>query len=93
MSNVERTWIVAGERLTPGQAWDGWVGDQSPQEFVREFTGRAAGVVDPDEMATDYAATVNDTFDVSLTAEDLANLAEALAAAIRITMEREEGAS
>lgn len=63
--------------LTPGEAWEGYVGDQSVEEFVEH--SREAGQVTPQEMAEDYVRNLPVEPDSPLTDEERDTLAKKLA--------------
>jgi hypothetical protein len=50
-------------RTTPAQAWEGFVGSQTPQEF-HELNVQQ-GIIDIDEMCTRYVAEVPSMFQMS----------------------------
>lgn len=77
-------------RLTPAQAWEGYVGPQSPQEFVQIAVERD-GIDDIDEICRRYASDLPNMFEgfaSRLTTDEIAGL---LAEYIRQSMENEKG--
>lgn len=68
-------------RLTPAQAWEGFVGSQTPQEFME--LSRQKGESNIEWAVADYVKDIPAMFGQPYTEDELLDIAAALATFIR----------